>query len=123
METRTPVTSLVLNSPDANTAQVVISTIEPGTLFIDIGIGLHGEWLIRDEKQLADALADLGRLFEGVFRGQVTEDVRPRLGGRLSIHGTVETPSKKYNFTHHAVGIRDATAGHRRYESYPPIAR
>ena len=116
-----PATSLVIDALDPSAARVIVSTLEPGTLYLDIGVGLHGEWLLRNQEELGRAMTDLDRLFEGVFRGHVVEDVRKRFGGRLSIRGSVTTPSKTYTFTHHAVGISDAP-GVRRYRAYPSVA-
>ncbi len=122
IEARPPANSLVVHASDPNTAQVIVSTIEPGTLFLDIGVGMHGEWFIRNDAQLSDALAVLEQLFEGVFRGQVIEDVRGRPGGRLSIHGKVTTPSKTHKFTHHAVGISSEGRGSHHYAPYPSLS-
>ena len=115
-----PATSLVVSSSDPATAKVTVSTIEPGTMFLDIGAGLHGEWLLRSAGEVATALADLGIIFEAVFRGNVEERVRRFPGGRHSIQGFVKAADKTYRFRHHAVGLT-AQAGSHHYAPYPPI--
>jgi hypothetical protein len=120
IEQQAPATSLVIDASDSDAARVIVSAVDPGTLYLDIGVGMHGEWLLRSHDQLHRALTDLGRIFEGIFRGQVVEDVRKRFGSRLSIHGSAVTPTKTYKFTHHAVGI-SANPGVRRYKAYPSL--
>lgn len=81
---------------------------------------MHGEWLLRSPDELARALADLGAIFEAVFRGHVEERVRSFPGGRHSVRGFVTTPAKTYRFRHHAVGLTAETGAHH-YAPYPPL--
>lgn len=123
-EMRPPATCLVIEGPqpDIGTARVIFSTIEPGTLFIDIGYGLHGEWLLRSDSELENAMATLGQLVSGVFRGQVAEDVRKRPLGRLTIRGTVTTESRIYKFTHRAAALPLDFIGPHSYSPYPSVS-
>jgi hypothetical protein len=117
-----PASCLVVSSHDPATAQVIVSGLEPGVVYLDIGAGMHGEWLLRSTNELANALADLGAIFEAVFRGDAQEQIRRVPRGRHSIRGFVETPEKTYRFRHHAVGLT-AEAGLHRYAPYPPISQ
>jgi hypothetical protein len=121
-EARPPATCLVIEGPQPETARVIISAIEPGTLYIDIGVGLHGEWLLRNDADLKNAMEALRQLIAGVFRGEVVEDVRQKRRGRLLIRGSITTESKTFKFTHRAVKIPNRFTGKRQYSPYPSAA-
>jgi len=121
IELNSPASSLVVSASDPTCAQIAVTTIGAGMAYVDIGAGLHGEWLLRDAEELAHAKDALGELFEAVFRGDVEERVRKRRGRRHTVRGSITTRTKTHRFRHHALGLSTESGVHH-YAPYPAIS-
>jgi hypothetical protein len=121
VETQQLATSLVIEGPQPETARIILTTIEPGTLFLDIGTGIHGEWVLRSDKDVSEVTDVLRQIFAAVFRGNIVEEIQERPFGRLRISGSITTPSKTYKFKHYSADIPHTFTGTHRYAPYPTV--
>jgi hypothetical protein len=121
VETRPPAASLLIEGPQPETARIILTTIEPGTLYLDIGTGIHGEWLLRSDEDVLEVTDVLRQIFAAVFRGDVVEVIRERPFGRLTISGSITTASKTYKFKHRSADIPHSFTGTHRYAPYPVV--
>ena len=118
IESVPPAKTLVLSSDSTLAAKIMVSDLGPGIVYLDIGVGMHGEWLLRSKTELHQAMSDFLLICEGVFQGEAKEDIRRLPWGRLAIRGSIKTTHKVFRFRHYAVGF-GADEGMRCYAPYP----
>jgi hypothetical protein len=81
--------SLIVGAAATDAASVTITTIEPGTLFLEIPSGAQAEWLVKTEGDWSRIEERLQAIFQAVFMGSVVERVKHCVGGFTEVRATI----------------------------------
>lgn len=84
------------------TAEVMLTTVEDGTLFWELRTGEHTDWLIRDEQDLATMHEEIRLMFEAILTGSISpRGVLTARGRRFRLAGPPSPLSLLRRLTRH----------------------
>ena len=81
--------TLTIASTNPDAGVVAITTLEPGTLYLELLSGVQAEWLIRTEDDWRRCCGQLRTIFGALFRGSVVERVKHCAGGFTEVRATI----------------------------------
>ena len=114
--------SLILYSPRQNTARVTITTVEPGTLYLELPSGAQAEWLIKDETTRMQVLDQVQAILHALYNGTIEEEVKHCIGGFTVARATVSVSGKTIRMVRHTKPlpcVGRTTVRH--YEPFPDV--
>jgi hypothetical protein len=102
--------TLFVRSGISGTADVSLTTLEPGTLFWELESGEQADWLIRDEDARVELFEDLRLMLTATFNGSV------------SARGVLEAEGRKFRLAGPPSPLARLARLGRRYAPYPALS-
>lgn len=98
-------------------ATVIISTADPGIVAVQVGRGMHGEFIVRGPRDVPAVIQHLQAVPEASIEGGIVERVSRTGAQRYFVRGTINADRKTYRWWRHTYSP-NLRAGVVRYRPY-----